>query len=65
MTARKTKSRMGRPPKPASEKQSARVMVKLIPKDYKRLLAEAKRAKMPTATYLLNFWRTRRGLGVK
>lgn len=63
MDAQKTKrksKRMGRPPKPASEKQSRTVLARFTPGDYKRLTAEAKKAGMPIATYLVSCWKNRR-----
>jgi len=52
---------MGRPPKPRAEKLSECVMVRLAPADRKRLEADAKRAGLPLATYLLQCWREGRG----
>jgi len=60
MRAKKKKAKMGRPPKPASEKQSARVMARFTPAEYARLAVDAKKAGMPIATYLVHCWKNRR-----
>jgi len=41
---------MGRPPKPAAEKQSMKVVLHLTPAEKKRLDRAAARAKVPVAT---------------
>ncbi len=51
---------MGRPPKPANEKQRMRVMVRFTSGEYKQLAADAKKAGMPIATYVALCWKNRR-----
>ena len=47
---------MGRPPRPAAERQSKRVLVSMTPADFRRLKAEAKARNLPLATVLLRTW---------
>jgi len=59
MTTKKTK-RMGRPPKAKAEKQCKAVTARLTPADHARLVADAKKAGMPKAVYLVKCWKNRR-----
>ena len=47
---------MGRPPKPAAERQSKRVLVSMVPADFRCLKAQARKAGLPLATVLLRTW---------
>jgi hypothetical protein len=49
---KKTKKRMGRPPKDPGDKLSHRVTVRLTPAQYKKLLGEAKKAGLPVSAYI-------------
>jgi len=57
MTKKKPKKRMGRPPKPAAEKQSEAIMVRVTPGERKQLEAEARRLGVPLAVVLTALWR--------
>ena len=48
---------MGRPPKLARDKWSARVMVRMTQRDRKRLGAEAEAAGMSLGRFLVECWR--------
>lgn len=51
---------MGRPPKKKTEKQSANVMVRLTPAEYRLLRADAESAGKSMAAVLLDGWKSRR-----
>ena len=44
---------MGRPPKAPEDKSSERVMVRFTPGQYRKLLAEAKKAGLPLAAFIV------------
>jgi len=57
----KRKSKMGRPPLPASERCTKRVNLRLTPAEYRTLRAEARAARIGMATYLVRMWRESKG----
>jgi len=61
MKEKKTKPKMGRPPKCPDEKQDKCVMVRLTRGEYARLVSEAKRVGMPKAVFLVHCWKQQRG----
>jgi len=60
MTKDKQKPKMGRPPKPAEEKQSERVNVSMTPEERRTLEREANEAGLSLAGYLRDCWKRRR-----
>jgi len=57
MEARKTKKRMGRPPKPPGEKYSEIVTVKMTKAERRRIKAEMKRTGLSLSGVLMRPWR--------
>lgn len=49
-------SKMGRPPVPDTERRSARITLRLKPRELRRLEREAKKAGLKVGPYLLSFW---------
>ena len=60
MNVKKTKGRMGRPPKTKAEKQDERVMVNMTCGERKILKRDAVDAGMSLSAYLLDCWKKRR-----
>jgi len=54
------KSKMGRPPKPAEEKQAERVTVRMTRRERRLLGQEAAEANLTMSAYLLQCWKKRR-----
>ena len=54
---KKAKTKMGRPPKPPGEKQSACIMVRVTPAERKELEAEAKRRGVSLSALLMEAWK--------
>lgn len=48
----KGKTKMGRPPKPAAEKMSHRVCVRLTPEQFQRLVNHAKQAGLSLSAFI-------------
>ena len=61
MNDRKPKAKMGRPPKPKAEKQSARIAVNVTPAEYRSIEQDAKAAGLSLSAYLLECWKKARG----
>ncbi len=53
----KKKSKMGRPPKPESEKRSEHITVRLTREEYRIIKAEAKRTGQTYSEILMQPWR--------
>lgn len=60
MSKKKPKAKMGRPAKPAEEKQGERVSVNMTREERRVLEREASEAGLSLAAYLLNCWKKRR-----
>ena len=59
----KKKARMGRPPKPPSEKLSALLCLHMTQGDRKRLEVDAKRAGLSLGGFMVRCWRRERERG--
>jgi hypothetical protein len=60
MSMKNPKAKMGRPPKPAEEKQGERVSVNMTREERRALEREASKAGLSMAAYLLDCWKKRR-----
>ena len=61
MKDKRRKSKMGRPPKARTEKQSERIAVNTTPAEYCAIEEEAKDAGLSLSAYLLKCWKKGRG----
>ena len=60
MNTKSNKRKVGRPARPAEEKQSARVAVSLTVTQMRELAADAKKAGMSRSAYLTSLWERHR-----
>ena len=52
LTMGKTRTKMGRPPKPPAQKMSQRICVRLTPEQYRRLVHQAKQAGLSLSAFI-------------
>jgi hypothetical protein len=57
---KKSKTKMGRPPKPLAEKQDSRVVVNLTRVERSQLEREARAVDLSLSAYLVRCWKERR-----
>ena len=53
------RKRMGRPPKPKAEKQSARIGVRVTPEEFRAISQAAKAAGLSRGAFLVACWKER------